>query len=187
MKNLKFNHRTWRKYFEICGHCITCILSKIIFLLNKKCIMSKFSLSKSTLITLVIWILLIVWVRYSVSQWPTRSALEFSWNYQKFEQLSWNIIDSDKVTVLYFYAPRCPSCRAWHLTILSEVSTIPYNLQILNIDYDTNQALRKKYGVTSQHTFILIDNNSNLVDKAGWLDTVSEIIKFAEPLLSNKQ
>ena len=71
--------------------------------------------------------------------------------------------------------------------ISSSVVAVYAILQILNIDYDTNQALRKKYGVTSQHTFILIDNNSNLVDKAGWLDTVSEIIKFAEPLLSNKQ
>jgi thiol-disulfide isomerase/thioredoxin len=55
------------------------------------------------------------------------------------------MIDSNKVTVLDFYASRCPSCRAAHKNIVEEANQLPKNLQILNVDYDTNKDLRDKY------------------------------------------
>jgi thiol-disulfide isomerase/thioredoxin len=54
-------------------------------------------------------------------------------------------INSEDITLLNFYAPRCPSCRAAHKNILNKVNQLPENLQILNIDYDSNQDLRTKY------------------------------------------
>jgi thiol-disulfide isomerase/thioredoxin len=72
-------------------------------------------------------------------------------------------INSEDITVLNFYAPRCPSCRAAHKNIINEVNQLPENLQILNVDYDSNTELRQKYDVTSQHTFVLIDRNGNKI------------------------
>lgn len=119
-----------------------------------------------------------------MSKWPSRNELVFAGNYQSFETLSWTI-NSDKITVLNFYAPRCPSCRTAHSNILDEANQLPENLQILNIDYDSNKNLREKYWVTSQHTFVLIDRNSNKIRSIQWLNHVSEIIKFVWPDLLN--
>lgn len=76
---------------------------------------------------------------------------------------------SDKVAstsgtkLLFFHAPWCPQCRAIEKDIQS--STLPENVTIMKVDYDTNQALRQKYGVTTQTTFVKIDDQGNLVKK----------------------
>lgn len=132
---------------------------------------------KKTLLTiLIMWLIGWIWYHFLMT-WPTRDELVFAGNYQSFESMSGSI-DSDKVTVLDFYAPRCPSCRAAHKTILSEVDQLPTNLQILNVDYDSNTVLRQQYGVTSQHTFVLIDRKGNKIKSIQWLNHVSEIIDF---------
>lgn len=77
--------------------------------------------------------------------------------------------DADKVTstpgtkLLFFHAPWCPQCRAIEASINN--STIPSGVTIFKVDYDTNQALRQKYGVTLQTTFVKVDDQGNLVEK----------------------
>jgi thiol-disulfide isomerase/thioredoxin len=123
----------------------------------------------------------ILWIGYFarrfMHQWPDRNEIAFAGNYVSYEQGS-GMIDSDKVTVLDFYASRCPSCRAAHKNIVAESNQLPKNLQILNVDYDTNKDLRDKYWVTSQHTFVLVDRNGNKIKSIQWLNHVSEIIDF---------
>ena len=132
---------------------------------------------KKTLLRLW-WILILAWwIYFWFMKWPSRDAIVFAWNYQAYEIASGSI-NSDKITVLDFFAPRCPSCRAAHKNIVSEVHQLPANLQILNVDYDTNTDLRQKYGVTSQHTFVLIDKQWNMIKKIQWLNHVAEIINF---------
>lgn len=132
---------------------------------------------KKNLLTLVIvWVIIWIWY-YFLTKWPTRSEIVFAGNYQSFETMSGSI-DSEKITVLDFYAPRCPSCRTAHKNILDQVSQLPTNLQILNVDYDSNKDLRQQYGVTSQHTFVLIDRKGNKIKSIQWLNHVSEIVDF---------
>lgn len=65
--------------------------------------------------------------------------------------------------ILFFHAPWCPQCRALDASI--KAGKIPEDVTIYKVDYDTNQALRKKYGVTTQTTLVLIDDNGQLVKK----------------------
>ncbi len=67
--------------------------------------------------------------------------------------------------VLFFHAPWCPSCTAIDKAINGSLSSIPKGLAILKVDYDTNTDLRKKYGVTSQHTFVQVDSKGTLITK----------------------
>lgn len=65
--------------------------------------------------------------------------------------------------LLFFYAPWCPQCRALETDI--EQDGIPSGVTIIKVDYDTNQQLRQKYGVTLQTTFVKVDDNGNLIEK----------------------
>lgn len=65
--------------------------------------------------------------------------------------------------VLFFHAPWCSQCRALEASI--QAGPIPSNVSIIKVDYDTNQALRQKYGVTIQTTLVRIDDSGNFVKK----------------------
>jgi len=82
--------------------------------------------------------------------------------------------------VLFFNASWCPTCRSAVKNINENLSSIPSNLTILSADYDKEIALRQKYGVTTQHTFVKVDKDGNLIKKTSGLDTVSEISNFAK-------
>ena len=68
-------------------------------------------------------------------------------------------------TVLFFHASWCPTCRTADADIVKNVATIPAGATILKVDYDKEVALKQKYGVTNQHTFVEIDASGNLVEK----------------------
>lgn len=57
--------------------------------------------------------------------------------------------------LLFFHAPWCPQCRALDESI--RASELPESVTIFKIDYDSNQSLRAKYGVTLQTTVVKVD------------------------------
>lgn len=65
--------------------------------------------------------------------------------------------------ILFFHAPWCPQCRAIESDIMQK--GVPDGVTIIKVDYDTNQALRQKYGVTIQTTLVKVDDNGNLIEK----------------------
>ena len=67
--------------------------------------------------------------------------------------------------VLFFRASWCPTCRALDADIRANLSSIPDGLVILDVDYDNSSALKQKYGVTYQHTFVQVDANGNQIAK----------------------
>lgn len=76
--------------------------------------------------------------------------------------------------VIFFHASWCPTCQALDADIRAHLSDIPSNVTILKADYDTSTALKKKYGVVLQSTYVQVDKNGNEIQK--WSDTPS----FAE-------
>ena len=67
--------------------------------------------------------------------------------------------------VLFFHASWCPSCRALNGDIEKNVGAIPAGVTILKTDYDKETELKKKYGVTTQHTLVQVDKDGNLIKK----------------------
>lgn len=70
---------------------------------------------------------------------------------------------SNDTKVVFFHAPWCPQCRSIEKGIIAD--GVPAGFTILKADYDTNQALRKKYGVTLQTTFVKVDDRGEFIDK----------------------
>lgn len=73
------------------------------------------------------------------------------------------VASTDGVKVLFFHAPWCPQCRMIEADIESD--GVPDGVTILKVDYDTNQALRRTYGVTLQTTFVEIDDDGKEIEK----------------------
>ncbi len=67
--------------------------------------------------------------------------------------------------VLFFHASWCPSCRGLNKDIENNLASIPGGVTILKTDYDKETELKKKYGVTYQHTLVQVDKDGNLIKK----------------------
>jgi thiol-disulfide isomerase/thioredoxin len=67
--------------------------------------------------------------------------------------------------VLFFRATWCPTCRALDADIKANQQNIPAGLTILDVNYDTETALKQKYGVTVQHTLVQVSADGTLIKK----------------------
>ncbi len=78
--------------------------------------------------------------------------------------------------ILFFHAPWCPQCRALEADI--KAGTIPAGVTIFKVDYDTNQSLRQKHGVTIQTTLVKLDTDGS---------TAKKFVAYDEPSLASLQ
>ena len=62
-----------------------------------------------------------------------------------------------------------PICVSIEKEINKDPSQIPEGVTYVKADFDSSTDLRKKYGVTTQYTFVQVDNNGNEVKK--WSST----------------
>lgn len=76
--------------------------------------------------------------------------------------------------VLFFRASWCPTCRALDADI--KTNTVPAGVTILDVNYDTEIALKQKYGVTTQHTLVQVDAEGNLIQKWQGSPTLASVV-----------
>lgn len=67
--------------------------------------------------------------------------------------------------VLFFHAPWCPTCKVANEQFSAKPDQIPAGVVLLKTDYDKETELKKKYGITYQHTFVQIDDQGNEITK----------------------
>lgn len=85
-------------------------------------------------------------------------------SYESYDASKVARAESGKV-VLFFHASWCPTCRALNGDIEKNLSAIPGGTTILKTDYDKETELKKKYGVTYQHTLVQVDKDGNMIKK----------------------
>ena len=78
--------------------------------------------------------------------------------------------------VLFFHASWCPTCRGLSADIEKNLGVIPSEVSILKVDYDTESELKKKYGVTYQHTLVQVDKDGNMIKKWSGSPTLSSLV-----------
>ena len=78
--------------------------------------------------------------------------------------------------VLFFHASWCPSCRGLNSDIEKNLEAIPSEVSILKVDYDTESELKKKYGITYQHTLVQVDKDGNMIKKWSGSPTLSSLV-----------
>lgn len=89
------------------------------------------------------------------------------------EKLAWA---KDGKVVLFFKASWCPTCKVVDVDIKSNLSAIPKDTYILEVNYDNSSELKKKYGVTYQHTFVQVDENGAQIAKWSGSPTLASLL-----------
>lgn len=79
---------------------------------------------------------------------------------------------AEGTTVVFFYAAWCPNCRATIAELNARWAEVNPDLTVVIADYDKETALKGKFGVTYQDTFVLLDSDGNSVKSwnAGGVD-----------------
>lgn len=95
-------------------------------------------------------------------------------SYEAYEASKLSLAEKGKV-VLFFHAGWCPTCKAADADIKANLSKIPDGVTILKVDYDSSTELKKKYGVTYQHTFVQVDASGNMLKKWSGSSSLAEI------------
>jgi len=72
---------------------------------------------------------------------------------------------SDKKRIYFFHATWCPTCKAANTEFTNNLSQIPNDVMLFKTDYDKETDLKKKFKITYQHTFVLVDTNGNELKK----------------------
>ena len=96
-------------------------------------------------------------------------------SYQNYEQEVEKYKDSR--VVMFFNASWCSTCKIARDNFESSLDQIPSNLTIVVVDFDNSDDLRKKYGITVQHTFVQIDANGESLKKWSGSTTIDQIVK----------
>lgn len=100
-------------------------------------------------------------------------------SYEDYSEAALNKANAGNV-VLFFNASWCPDCRATVRDIEANLENIPEGLTILSVDYDRYADLKKKYGVTYQHTFVQVDESGNQLKKWSGSFTLDDIAAQVE-------
>ena len=66
--------------------------------------------------------------------------------------------------ILFFKASWCITCTMLYDKLKEEQNAIPDGVTIWVVNYDSNESMRRSYGVTSQHTLVQIDTNKNKIN-----------------------
>jgi len=81
-------------------------------------------------------------------------------------------------TVVYFFAATwCPTCQETYKDLKAHFSKLPLGTTLVFVNYDKATDLKKKYGVTSQHTFVLIGQGGEKRKIWTGSTTVDDLVK----------
>lgn len=71
------------------------------------------------------------------------------------------VLTNGDTKVLFFHAAWCPSCKKGDASLNAWYRANTYDRSVYKVDYDNSNDLKAKYGVTYQHTFVLVDGQGN--------------------------
>jgi thiol-disulfide isomerase/thioredoxin len=83
-------------------------------------------------------------------------------------------------TVVYFFAATwCPDCRATYKDIRANFAQIPKSLTVVFVNYDKASQLKNKYGITQQHTFVVVGPRGEKKKLFAGATTVTGLVESA--------
>ena len=94
------------------------------------------------------------------------------------EMAAWDLARTK--TVIYFFAATwCPDCQATYRDLKTAYKNIPSNVVLVFVNYDKALDLRTKYGITAQHTFVVVGGDGMAKKTWAGTDSVADIVRTA--------
>ncbi len=101
---------------------------------------------------------------------PAGATAKAAGGYVTYAQYLANKTEYDQGdVVIFFSATWCPSCQATNAALKKE--GVPSGLTVVTTDYDESTDLKKRYGITIQHSFVQVDAAGKALAK--WTGTES--------------
>lgn len=94
----------------------------------------------------------------------SKKAAMMAAHYQTYTRAAYDAARGTQ-RVLFFHATWCPNCKAANADIVKNLAQLPASVTIFKVDYDKEVALKKQYGITYQHTFVLVDGQGKALKK----------------------
>ena len=111
----------------------------------------------------------------NIENMETHEISENSFSYLDFsEELLAKAKMENKNIALFFHADWCPTCVKLEKEINENLSMLPDNSVVFNVNYDDSKEMKKMYWVTTQTTFIFLKDWSDEFAKKVW-PSVSDI------------
>jgi thiol-disulfide isomerase/thioredoxin len=108
---------------------------------------------------------------------PKTEAAMKSHGYMDYSpELVTSALQSGQKVVLFFAASWCPSCKALDQAIQADLGSIGSDTLIVRVDYNNSTELKKKYGVVTQHTTVVLNTDGSLASKKLGVRTVAEVV-----------
>lgn len=107
-----------------------------------------------------------------VQQWVVENPTVLAANYELYNKGS---VGEAENTVIFFHATWCPSCVTADKNL--QATGLPEGTKVLKADFDTETELRKKYEVTSQHTFVQVDASGEMIQKWTGANSADDILE----------
>lgn len=94
-------------------------------------------------------------------------------NFESLEQVK--AIAEREPAILYFHAEWCPTCRATMVSFRGRWPEIQSGITLVIADYDTEEELKAKYGVTYQNTYVQVGRDGEKVQiwNGGGIDALN--------------
>lgn len=96
---------------------------------------------------------------------PQAKEIEVSSFVGGYQQFTSSVVGNGEPSVIFFYASWCPACQSKDKNLSEWYGSAEFPVKTYRANYDTEDALKQKYGVTMQDTFVLVDGTGEMIKK----------------------
>ncbi len=83
--------------------------------------------------------------------------------YEAYSKVRFDELWGSEKFVLFFHADWCPTCRALEAALKEDLSVLNGHV-VLEVNYDTEEELKKEYGILVQSTVVFVDSNGSVFE-----------------------
>lgn len=80
-----------------------------------------------------------------------------------YANYSEGVIGNGQMSILFFHAAWCPTCKQADADLTDIYKTGGTTISTYKVDYDTQTELKERYGITNQHTFVVINGEGESI------------------------